>query len=259
MTSPIYHPCSNGQAENTVKTCKKILKCILKDNKSQTFRITHEKLLDYLFDYRNTVHCTTGETPARLMFGRELRTRLDLILPKENEATFDADKNYINNNRNRYFKVGDLVWIRGYSARKEKWLEGKVLKIIGNRMYEVFVLDQNNKCIRHVDQIINRQERKEDSSERLLTKLSLPPPRDNSPAYGPPSIDLSDSIEVIVDSEHVQEGRDERKCTSENVTVETQPPAGTSGQSDTTRDVVPPERERSQRRARLNVDFKKYF
>ena len=31
--------------------------------------------------YRMTPHATTGRTPAELMFGRNLRTRFDLIFP----------------------------------------------------------------------------------------------------------------------------------------------------------------------------------
>ncbi|XP_063360612.1 uncharacterized protein LOC134649677 [Cydia amplana] len=43
----------------------------------------------YLFEYRTTVHSTTKETPAKLMFGRELRSRLDLIVPPRGK-TADA-------------------------------------------------------------------------------------------------------------------------------------------------------------------------
>jgi hypothetical protein len=36
LNSPIYHPVSNGQAENSVKNCKKMIKCILSDKKNMS-------------------------------------------------------------------------------------------------------------------------------------------------------------------------------------------------------------------------------
>ena len=33
----------------------------------------------FLFNYRLTLHTTTGVSPAELMFGRRLRSRLDLL------------------------------------------------------------------------------------------------------------------------------------------------------------------------------------
>jgi hypothetical protein len=43
-----------------------------------------EKLAKFLITYRNTPHSTTGESPAQLMLGRPIRTRLDLVKPNMN-------------------------------------------------------------------------------------------------------------------------------------------------------------------------------
>ncbi|KAK9719375.1 Integrase core domain [Popillia japonica] len=78
-TAP-YHPASNGAAENSVKTIKYALRKALNGKKTVS---TDVALCRFLFDYRNTSHCTTGVSPASLMFGRALRTRFDLILPNK--------------------------------------------------------------------------------------------------------------------------------------------------------------------------------
>lgn len=70
VTSPIYHPCSNGQAENSVRTCKKMLQCVLIENFNCTKAHLHDKLLGFLFDYRNKTHCANGSSPAKLMLPR---------------------------------------------------------------------------------------------------------------------------------------------------------------------------------------------
>ena len=37
------------------------------------------KLAQFLFSYRITPHSTTGQSPAELMFGRQLSSRFDLL------------------------------------------------------------------------------------------------------------------------------------------------------------------------------------
>lgn len=76
VTSPPYHPQSNGQAENTARILKRGIKLILLTNTTELFNRRVSKLL---FELRNSTHCTTGFSPAQLMFGRSLRCRLDLL------------------------------------------------------------------------------------------------------------------------------------------------------------------------------------
>lgn len=155
LTSPIYHPCSNGQAENSVKTCKKMLKCLLQNNSCPN-KIP-EKLQEYLFEYRNTVHCSTGMTPARLMLGRDLRSRLDLIVPpRVSKNSLSEEKNdnvSISKANGRIFNIGQKVWVKCFDNRKPYWSKGVIISKIGNRMYMVHLVDQGVKCRRHVDQL----------------------------------------------------------------------------------------------------------
>jgi transposase InsO family protein len=75
VTSAPYHPASNGLAERAVQTVKQgLLKQV-----SGTIQIKLDRLL---FAYRATLTESTGVYPAELMFGRTLRTRLNLLFPQ---------------------------------------------------------------------------------------------------------------------------------------------------------------------------------
>jgi transposase InsO family protein len=69
ITAP-YHPSSNGRAERFVQTFKRAL---------QDSKDVQRDLCAFLLRYRNTPHTATGESPAQLLFGRSLRSRLDLL------------------------------------------------------------------------------------------------------------------------------------------------------------------------------------
>jgi hypothetical protein len=152
LTSPIYHPCSNGLAEINVRTCKTQLKSILQYN--SCVKTINDKLQDFLFEYRNTKHCTTGASPARLMIGRELRCRLDLLRLPPTRAN-----NGCENEHSRVFQIGDIVWARCYGNRKPFWAKATICKKLGNRMYEIKLENNDNiVCKRHVDQLFKYTE-----------------------------------------------------------------------------------------------------
>ena len=69
-----YHPASNGLAERAVKTFKSALKRL-------NTGTLQSRVNDFLFKYRITPHTTTGTSPAQLLFGRQLRSQLGLLLP----------------------------------------------------------------------------------------------------------------------------------------------------------------------------------
>ena len=70
LTSP-YHPSSNKMAERTVQTVKQ---GIAKLEGTISCRLSR-----FLLSYRITPQTSTGLSPAELLMGRRLRTRLDLI------------------------------------------------------------------------------------------------------------------------------------------------------------------------------------
>lgn len=147
VTSPAYHPASNGQAESSVKVVKKGIKsCILSNSNVKGI---NNKLLKYLFDYRNSVHSSTGCSPAQLVFGQKLRSRLDLIkpnspLPASVTLTRNVDKKQCLQSKGsdekatKYFKAGDYVlYKKNTISKKGTWQKGVIIKKIGKVIYIV--------------------------------------------------------------------------------------------------------------------------
>ncbi|XP_040275489.1 uncharacterized protein K02A2.6-like [Bufo bufo] len=140
-TAP-YHPASNGLAERFVQTFKKHLLSTL-----DQVGLSEEKLLEFLIMYRNTKHATTGLSPAFLMFGRHLRTKLDLVRPQEQSPTPPPPGRL-------GFRAGDLVWSRNYRALPP-WLPGVIDGTFGRRMYLVRL--EEGICVRrHLSQLRKR-------------------------------------------------------------------------------------------------------
>ncbi|XP_060845664.1 uncharacterized protein K02A2.6-like [Rhopalosiphum padi] len=79
ITSPPFHPSTNGAPENAVKTFKACLLKFLKESSNSMSVSSVMVISRYLFNYRNTPHWVTGECPSVLMFGRKVRTRLHLL------------------------------------------------------------------------------------------------------------------------------------------------------------------------------------
>ena len=74
ITSPAYHPSSNGLAEKAVQLIKGGL---------AKFKVASmgTRLDRYLMSYRVTPHSTTGTSPSELLMSRKLRTLLDAVHP----------------------------------------------------------------------------------------------------------------------------------------------------------------------------------
>ena len=65
------HPEGNGLVERFMAVLKKIIHAALVEKKDPKVEIRRR-----LLNYRNTIHPSTGKTPAELMMGRNIRTRL---------------------------------------------------------------------------------------------------------------------------------------------------------------------------------------
>ncbi|XP_040359235.2 uncharacterized protein K02A2.6-like [Ixodes scapularis] len=153
IVSAPYHPSTNGLAERFVQTLKSALR------KSSAGESLEEALQHFLLTYRNTPHSTTGETPANLLMGRRLRSRLDVIKPTVEGKVID--KQFIQSKQRRTSRKeicpGDNVLVRNYRSLP-RWLRGTVLKKTGPVPYQVQVTTPQGKFIwrRHLDQLLSQ-------------------------------------------------------------------------------------------------------
>lgn len=166
ITSPPYQPSSNGAAENAVRTVKNALKNALCGKEGAN---VNEILQNFLFDYRNIAHATTGVCPADIMFRRKLRTRFDNMIPPNlnlnKEVKTDIknrvliqqakQKMYHAGRRCVVFSVGERVAVKDYrQVNIPKWLMAIILKRIGKSTYLVRIPSLNDAIWkRHVNQI----------------------------------------------------------------------------------------------------------
>ncbi|UYV61178.1 K02A2.6-like [Cordylochernes scorpioides] len=129
-TAP-FHPSSNGLAERAVQTIKTGLKKVQQGSISQ-------RLAEILLGYRRTPIASIGKSPSEMMFGRNIRSRLDLILPNPGKSEEPG------------FKVGESVWYRTYKS-EPKWDQASIQNTTGNRL--VTLQTARGQARRHWDQV----------------------------------------------------------------------------------------------------------
>jgi transposase InsO family protein len=126
--SPPLWPQANGEVERQNRSLVKTLKIAQIEKKNM-----RKELSKFLIAYRSTPHITTGETPAKLLFGREIKTKLpelrsdksvldENVREKEWEEKLKA-KNYLDLQRGTKpseLKAGDFVLMK--NEKKENKL-----------------------------------------------------------------------------------------------------------------------------------------
>ena len=94
-------------------------------------------LQNFLLNYRSTVHATTGESPASLFLGRQIRTRFDLLHPNLEERVSNkqaAQKRCHDQcSHVREFSAGDRVLVKD----KSDWIPGAIIQRLGPLSYLV--------------------------------------------------------------------------------------------------------------------------
>ena len=145
-----YHPATNGEAERYVQTFKQAMRAAKGDSGTLS-----TKLMRFLLSYLTTPNATTGVSPAELLFGRTLRTRLNLLRPdistKVQDKQASQKQHHDKKSRDRHFQVGQSVLVEN-NKPEPKWVVGTVVEKLGDISYRVQVGNQVWK--RHVDQLL---------------------------------------------------------------------------------------------------------
>ena len=145
-----YHPATNGEAERNVQTFKQAMRVAKGDPGTLS-----TKLMRFLLSYRTTPNATTGVSPAELLFGRTLRTRLSLLRPdvstKVQEKQASQKQNHDKKSKERQFYEGQSVLVEN-NKPEPKWVLGTVLEKLGDVSYRVQV--GNYIWKRHIDQLL---------------------------------------------------------------------------------------------------------
>ena len=153
IRSAPYHPATNREAERFVQTFKRALKAMVNNPRFLTQRVQI-----FLFGYRTAPHSTTGRPPAELLFNRNIRAPIDLVLPKTRRKPLQAQaaqqRAHDSASDERDFNEGDLVFARWYHG-PSKWRAGEVIERTGPLSYDVQV--GNELVHKHVDQLLNRR------------------------------------------------------------------------------------------------------
>ena len=79
---------------------------------------TADRIARILLNYRRTPQTTTGPSPSELMFGGNLRTRLDLLLPnlsaRVEQSQSRQKQGHDVHARDRTFTVENKVFVRDF-------------------------------------------------------------------------------------------------------------------------------------------------
>ena len=146
LTEP-YNPQKNGEAERFVQTVKNRLEKMQEDPGE-----IQAKLDRFLLCYRNTPHSVTNESPAMLLKGYQLKTKLDLIKPDVRKRVENYQEKQRGGGKIRNFEIGNKVIVRNHHQGR-KW---KKAVVIGKSSpYSFTVETDRGLCRRHLDQMLS--------------------------------------------------------------------------------------------------------
>src|SRR3954467_1824679 len=94
IKSTAYNPQSHGLIERFNQTIEKILRSLIEQHQAKYSKWTRI-LPQALFCYNYCINKTTGYSPYKLAFGRDLNAPIDLIL--NDDSIFNSKEDYLNN------------------------------------------------------------------------------------------------------------------------------------------------------------------
>ena len=167
MRGAPYHPATNGQAERLVQTFKQSLR------KSRL--PCSQALQEFLIQYRRTP-LESGLSPSELLNGRQLRGKLDALLPsvpqiakslqnRQNKPT--SNKRTSNTN----FDVGKPCYVQRIGPGKDRvprWIPAVVVQVLGPRHVLIQAVPKGPTWKRHVEQLRPRHGVDEDDDPGMV-------------------------------------------------------------------------------------------
>ncbi|XP_063682609.1 uncharacterized protein K02A2.6-like [Bolinopsis microptera] len=147
---PAYSPASNGQAEVAVGLFKRAMKRMILKNPDVMCN-----LADWLLNYRNTPHTTTGVEPAVAMMKRRTRNALSFLHPSSSSKFAKValnDQNTIAESRLRDLKIDDTISF--YDENKKCWRNGVIEGKEGTKV--LLIKTPDGVYRKHLDQVIKR-------------------------------------------------------------------------------------------------------
>jgi hypothetical protein len=164
LTGAPYHPATNGAAERLVQTFKKALR--------KSDLPPRRALQRFLMQYRRTP-TATGYSPSELLNRRQIRTKIDTLLPSPTHLAQDYQvKQTVNVNsrssapQEKRYNLGDAVYACYYGPRRSKegrWVPAVIVKVHGSRSVDVKVVPKGPTWRRHYDQLRPRYASPEDT------------------------------------------------------------------------------------------------
>uniref|UniRef100_A0A914Y502 Integrase catalytic domain-containing protein n=1 Tax=Panagrolaimus superbus TaxID=310955 RepID=A0A914Y502_9BILA len=119
--SPPYHPSSNGIAERFVGIFKASIKKMLQTDPKVNINVAVHQFLE---DYRNIPHTTTGIAPSIMLFNRYSTNSVDAYRPKYDTVI-----------RPTKFSINEIVYRRCFNEKKRKWKASTITGVQGNYIY----------------------------------------------------------------------------------------------------------------------------
>ena len=168
LTGAPYHPATNGAAERLVQTFKQALR--------KSSLPPKHALQEFLMQYRRTP-TSCGFSPSELLNSRQLRTRIDSLLPSpahiaQGRQFKETSKSQMTPDSGgvakvtRQYKAGDPVYALYHGPRRDKhprWVPAIVKKSLGTCYFNVKVVPHGPVWRRHWEQLQPRYVTDEDN------------------------------------------------------------------------------------------------
>ncbi|XP_039757383.1 uncharacterized protein K02A2.6-like [Pararge aegeria] len=215
-TSAPYRPQGNGEAENAVKTVKKIIKRAKYEREDISVALNR-----FLFQYRNCDHATTKVSPAVALLGHRLRSRLDALRPDVTSTVREEqDKQRARSTGcNKAFGIGEAVLVRDYTKRTGKWSEGLISEQTGPVSYKVKV-GNGTEWRRHQDQLAPL---KNNNNRYSLSRASQPEGENSTSGANVESDTETPSVGQPSQIKEAKEHSDHEDAQEASVSVESVP------------------------------------